>query len=93
MSVKYLIMHEKDNCATSLEDLEEDTEINDNNLEIKLNQDIALGHKFAVETIEKGDYIYKYGEIIGNATEDINIGDWIHTHNIKSHYLEEIVND
>ena len=35
-------------------------------------------------------WIKKYGEIIGVATNDINMGDWIHTHNIKSYYLEEI---
>ena len=32
--------------------------------------------------------IIKYGEIIGIATDDIHIGEWIHVHNIKSHYLE-----
>ena len=57
---------------------------------IKILQNIPLGHKFALLDIKKGAYIKKYGEIIGVATSDINMGDWIHTHNIKSYYLEEI---
>jgi altronate dehydratase len=48
-----------------------------------------LGHKFALLNIKKGELIRKYGEIIGVATQDIKEGDWIHIHNIKSHYLEK----
>ena len=46
------------------------------------------GHKFALSDIKKGELIFKYGEIIGIATKEIMKGDWIHTHNVKSAYLE-----
>ncbi|NHJ23267.1 MAG: altronate hydrolase [Candidatus Lokiarchaeota archaeon] len=85
-------MHQEDNCATTLEDLEENEELELENRKIKLNHNIPLGHKFALENINKSDLIKKYGEIIGIATEDIKIGDWIHTHNIISHYLKEVLN-
>ena len=55
---------------------------------IKINQDIPFGHKFALKHIIKGDLVKKYGEIIGVATDNIESGDWIHTHNIKRYYLE-----
>ena len=91
MKNKYIIMNPDDNCATSLTEIhkEENIEINGSKT-IKLNQDIPMGHKFALKNINKGDLIKKYGQIIGIATEDIKVGDWIHVHNIKSHYLERI---
>ena len=86
----YIIMNPEDNCATALENIPKDREIKINQKLIKLGQEIPMGHKFALLDINKGELIKKYGEIIGIATQDIKTGDWIHTHNIKSHYLEEI---
>lgn len=83
-------MHKDDNCATSLEDIPKNVEIIINDKPIKINHDIPFGHKFSLNDIKKGDIIKKYGEIIGIATDDIKKGDWMHTHNIKSHYLEGI---
>jgi altronate hydrolase len=87
---KFIIMHNVDNCATSLKEIPQDTIISFEGKIIKILQNISLGHKFALVDIKKGDYIKKYGEIIGVATNDITMGEWIHTHNIKSYYLEEI---
>ena len=87
-------MKPEDNCATSLTDIPKDEVIQNNgNKTIKINHDIPMGHKFALKNINKGDLIKKYGQIIGVAIEDIKVGDWIHTHNIKSHYLERVVNE
>ena len=88
MKNKYIIINSKDNCATALEDIPQDTKIELKDKIIKINHNISLGHKFAINNIEKEDYIIKYGEIIGIATESISEGDWIHTHNIKSTSLE-----
>lgn len=52
--------------------------------------EIPAGHKFALKDIPKGEYVIKYGEIIGRASRDISKGEWVHTHNVKSH-LEESV--
>lgn len=52
--------------------------------------EIPAGHKFALRDINKGEYIVKYGEIIGRATTDIKKGDWVHTHNVKSHLDESV---
>jgi len=87
---KFIIMNRDDNCATALEDILMNVEIEFRENLIRINQKIPIGHKFALFDIKKGEIIKKYGEIIGIATEDIQIGDWIHTHNIKSHYLEDM---
>ena len=88
MKKKYIIIDSNDNCATALEDIPQDTKINLIDKIIKINHTIPLGHKFAIKNIKKDVYIFKYGEIIGISTENISEGDWVHTHNIKSTYLE-----
>ena len=86
-------MHSEDNCATSLADIPKDEIIQIHEDHIKINHDIPLGHKFALNDINQGDLIKKYGQIIGVATEKIKMGDWIHIHNIKSYYLERVANE
>ena len=88
MKKKHIIMNSDDNCATSLAEIPKDEEVElDTGDVIKINHNIPLGHKFALQTIKKGDKVRKYGEIIGLATENIERGDWIHIHNIESYYL------
>lgn len=50
----------------------------------KLLADIPYGHKVAVKPIKKGEPIIKYGEEIGAATADIEVGDYVHVHNLDS---------
>ena len=50
--------------------------------------EIPAGHKYALKDIKKGEKVIKYGEVIGRAKEDIKEGDWVHTHNVKSHLDE-----
>ena len=45
---------------------------------------LQTGHKIAVCDIEKGSDIIKYGYPIGYATENINEGDSVHSHNMKT---------
>jgi altronate hydrolase len=93
MKNKFIIMDIDDNCGTALEVISKDDEIEVNGNRIKISQSIDMGHKFALKDIKKGNLIKKYGEIIGIAIEDIKVGEWIHTHNVTSHYLERIKND
>ena len=55
---------------------------------LKESGDIPAGHKFALCDIKAGETIVKYGQIIGRAKCDINKGEWVHTHNVKSHLDE-----
>lgn len=45
---------------------------------------IENGHKFACRDILCGEAIIKYGQPIGIATADINKGEHVHTHNVKT---------
>jgi altronate hydrolase len=42
---------------------------------------IPKGHKIALKPHKKGEAIYKYGQIIGFASQDISESEWVHTHN------------
>ncbi|MBO0861020.1 MAG: UxaA family hydrolase, partial [Chloracidobacterium sp.] len=48
---------------------------------IAAQEAIAPGHKIALLPIAQGSPVFKYGEIIANATCDISPGDWARTHN------------
>ena len=50
---------------------------------------IPFGHKIAVEKISNGNKVTKYGEIIGVASSDISIGQWVHVHNLVSSIVLE----
>ncbi|MBR5388239.1 MAG: UxaA family hydrolase, partial [Clostridia bacterium] len=68
-----IVINEKDNVGVSLTG----------------KGNIPAGHKFALKDIKKGEYVVKYGEIIGKATADIKEAEWVHTHNVKSHLDEK----
>lgn len=93
MKQRFLIMNSKDNVATVLEEIPKDEVISIDNIDIKISRKIKFGHKFALADIKKGEYIIKYGEIIGKAKKDIEAGDWVHTRNVRSAYLERVKND
>ena len=52
--------------------------------------DVKVGHKLATKDIAKGEFVFKYGNIIGVATQDIKKGEWIHSHNLATHLNEQI---
>ena len=70
---KIVIINPKDNVAVLLE---------------KKN-DIPAGHKIALKDIKRDEPVIKYGMITGKATKDIKEGEWVHTHNLKSHLDED----
>ncbi len=51
-------------------------------------EDIPQGHKVALCPVKKGEAVIKYGVPIGEATEDIIVGQWVHLHCMKSGYDE-----
>ena len=52
--------------------------------EITCVEDIPIWHKVALKKISRGEKIFKYGEIIGEASIDIAIGGWVSHENIFS---------
>ena len=80
----------RDNVATVTSEVEEGeaVEVLSPEGEVLVKPKVAgyvpFGHKIALRGLEKGDEIFKYGEVIGVASEDIGLGAWVHTHNLES---------
>ena len=51
--------------------------------------DVPAGHKIALCEIPQGGAVIKYGQVIGRATKPIRAGEWVHSHNLRSHLDEE----
>lgn len=51
---------------------------------IRVREEIPQFHKIARSSIQKGEFVHKYGQKIGVAVSDIEEGTWVHTHNLKS---------
>lgn len=78
-----IIIDAKDNVATAIKDLKAGSTIKTERGNIVLLQDVPLGHKFALKTIAKGEYVIKYGAQIGRATTIIRQGGHVHVHNVE----------
>lgn len=81
----------EDNVATALTKIEKgivklrgDSKIK----EINAVENIKKGHKIALVDIKENELIKKYGVVIGAATKDINKGQWVHLHCMRSLYDE-----
>lgn len=81
---KFMKIHPQDLAAVALVPLPAGTVLEMDGEELVLKEDIMQGHKFALRDIAKGEPIVKYGAAIGNASEAISKGAWIHTHNMKT---------
>ncbi len=75
---------EKDNVAVVLVDSEENQEFCLGGERISAREKIPYGHKIALQTMKKGDIVYKYGEPVARCTADIEKGSWVHVHNVES---------
>ena len=75
---------EKDNVVTCLRALIKGEEITVEGKKYIVNEDIPQYHKMAIGNIKEGSTVIKYNQAIGVAKKDINVGDYVHVHNIDS---------
>ena len=81
-------IHPRDNVAVALEDLAKGTELTIDGIDLTIGENISRGHKLALQALAKGSAIVKYGNEIGEATQDIAQGCWVHTHNVHTRLSE-----
>ena len=77
-------IHPRDNVAVALRPIPAGTETPWGRAE-----EIPQGHKMALEKIELGTPVIKYGFPIGYATAPIEPGQWVHAHNVKTALSEK----
>lgn len=88
---QFIILNPKDSVGVALQDLSAGTPIVlDDGTSFTLQDDIKRGHKFALKNIATDENVIKYGFTIGHATQPINQGAWLHTHNVKTNLSGEL---
>ena len=81
-------IHATDNVATLLEDIDAGAEVQVRGesapSSVYATGAIRTGHKIALRPMTAGTPIVKYGFPIGEATQSIAHGAWVHLHNCRS---------
>jgi altronate hydrolase len=78
----------EDNIAVAARNLPDGLEIEHNGSTLLLSRRVGLGHKLALRDIAKGEPIYKYGQVIGFASQTIPAGSHVHVHNVAADAFE-----
>lgn len=87
---KFLIHKRGDHVGVATSDIEAGEQVvgvfmdDDSTVEVTARGAIPLGHKIAIEPREPGAEVLEYGTRIGLAPDGWDVGDYVHTHNIKS---------
>lgn len=85
-----IIVHPNDNVVISLSAFSEGEELDIVAPPIFIKNTTPRGHKIASKNISAGEMIYKYGGVIGHATQDIGAGEHVHTHNMTTNLKGKI---
>jgi altronate hydrolase len=77
-----VFLHSDDNICVAARNLTAGESLEIAGTTVALAETVRLGHKIAIRPIRKGEYVRKYGQIIGQATQPIEAGQWVHSHNL-----------
>ncbi len=80
MSANAIRLHQLDTVAIALDDLAAGLELAE--FGVTLAEPVRRGHKIALKDMETGGKLFRYGQIIGQATAPIKAGQHVHTHNL-----------
>lgn len=80
----FIKINKDDNVAVALKPIAKGTTVNVAGTDVTTLEDVPQGHKFAIKPIKKSDAVIKYGFRIGYAQADVEVGGWIHTHNLRT---------
>jgi altronate hydrolase len=75
-------LHQTDNVAIARVPISEGMILRIAGREIRTRKSIPAGHKVSLRTIQPGEPIHRYGQIIGRARALIEPGEHVHTHNV-----------
>jgi altronate hydrolase len=84
MKSNALRINEKDNVAVATRPIKKGAPVIVNGKRLfKAAEDIKVGHKTALVPIASGERVFRYGEPIVEATQDITQGECVHVHNTR----------
>jgi len=85
-----ILLHPSDNVAIARVSLAPGQGVVAGESRVTARDAIPAGHKIALAAIPAGEYVRRYGQLIGRAKREIAPGEHVHTHNIG---FEELVFD
>lgn len=83
-------LHPTDNVAVARVAIAPASELRIDGIQVRVREPIPAGHKVALQPIQPGEIVWRYGQAIGRASQPIQPGDHIHTHNLA---FEELALD
>jgi len=90
MRHEFLIHNPKDNVGVAVVDIKAGERVagvsleDGSSVEVDAKNDIPLGHKVALASMDAGASVIKYGVPIGKTTQAVSRGEHVHVHNLKS---------
>lgn len=90
MAHKFLVHHVGDHVGVAVEDIQPGEKVegvimeNDFSVFVESKGFIPLGHKIALSELKQGEKVIEYRVPIGVTTQDVQPGDYVHTHNLKT---------
>lgn len=86
---KLIRITERDNVAVALHAASKGETLKAGDAVVTVREDIPQGHKIALVPLAAGEAVVKYGFPIGHATEPVEAGSWVHTHNMRTNLSGE----
>lgn len=83
-----LLLAPEDNVVVACRDLREGEAVVIDGTAVRLAEPVPTGHKIGRRAVAAGERVVKHGAPIGSATRDIAPGERVHTHNLRSDYIE-----
>lgn len=77
-------IHPEDNVVVAVRPIEAGANITVDGAAIVVREEIPAGHKVALDDLSAGDRVVKYGHVIGQLSDAVPRGAWIHSHNMKT---------
>src|SRR5205814_593846 len=77
-----IVLKPEDDVAVAKAPLDKGAVFEDGAARIEARQDVKPGHKIARRDVRRGQPVRRYGQVIGFATQDIAVGEHVHTHNL-----------
>jgi len=86
--INAILLQNKDNVITTIDSITRGEQVyyqkEGKTLDIRVVDDIPRFHKISLVEIQPREPVYKYGELIGEASRYIPQGSHVHDHNIRS---------
>jgi len=82
--MQLLLLDPRDNVAIATKDIHAGETLTVADRVVSVRDDIPQGHKVALEAMPTGTDVLRYGEVIGETTCAVAVGDHVHVQNLIS---------